>query len=588
MIESMISVLRFSVRNLLCSLAILFLVSGCGVLCLASESSDSKTSDDTGAVEGYETYVQYADHLRRLAESSPCVRLESLAKTSKKPDAKSVFLVTVGHPDAKQADKNRAVLVLGSVEPNRPLGSELCVRMIENFLKTAKGKKEGGPILSKTTFYFIPRPAPDAYEAFFQKPYRERTANLRPVDDDHDGHTDEDGPDDLNGDGWITVMRVEDPAGEYIPHPKDPRVMIRANACNGQRGRYLLFQEGIDNDHDGQFNEDPQGGVAFNRNFPFDYDYFGRGAGPHQVSEPETRAVADFAFDHPNIAAVFSFSADDNLMHPWQPDSRRENDRIKTRILANDASYLRSLVARYPKILDQKDASKNVPASSVEQGSFAPWAYFHFGRPSFSTRGWWIPGLEQEPKLFDQCTGDQFLAIRWFKEQKIDGFVPWTKVDHPDFPGRTVEVGGFKPFLQTTPPAKELKRLAQIHGQFLTELANSFARLKVASVKTEPLDGGLYRVTAMISNEGALPTELSMGGLSRQTYPVQVELLAPKDAKFIKGSRRTKIGRLGPMGGHAEVTWLLRIPPSGKDQKDTPPKFQVRAWSPSVGKAGSK
>ncbi|MGD9128462.1 MAG: M14 family metallopeptidase [Planctomycetia bacterium] len=548
----------------------------------SADTLDTKAVEDTGAIVGYETYVQFANHLKQLAKSSPLVRLESLAKTSGSPDAKKIFLVTVGHPDPKQADKNRAVLVLGSVEPNRPLGSELCVRMIDYFTETAKDNKNGGPLLSKTTFYIIPRPTPDAYEAFFQKPYQERTTNNRPVDDDHDGHTDEDGPDDLNGDGWVTLMRVEDPRGDYVPHSKDPRVMVRANTRNHQRGRYRLFIEGIDNDHDGRFNEDPLGGVEFNRNFPFNYDFFGRGAGPHQVSEPETRAVADFAFDHPNIAAVFSFSSYDNLMRPWQPDSRKERERIKTRILGNDASYLRRIIAEYSKITRQKD----VPAPNTEKGAFVPWAYFHFGRPSLSTRGWAIPGLQQEPVTIHQHIGDQLQALRWFKEKKIDGFVAWTKVDHPDFPGQTVEVGGFKPFLQTTPPAKELGKLAHAHGRYLAVLSNSFAKLKVERVETEPLDGGLYRVTAVITNEGWLPTELEMGGISRQTYPIQVELLdAPKETEFIKGSRRTKIHRLGPMGGNAKVTWLIRIPSS--DKKETP-KFRVKAWSPSVGKACSK
>ena len=34
---------------------------------------------------------------------------------------------------------------------------------------------------------------------------------------------DEDGPEDLNKDGVITVMRVKDPAGDYMIDPDDPR-----------------------------------------------------------------------------------------------------------------------------------------------------------------------------------------------------------------------------------------------------------------------------------------------------------------------------------------------------------------------------
>ena len=39
--------------------------------------------------------------------------------------------------------------------------------------------------------------------------------NRRPVDNDHDGKADEDGPDDLNGDG-INQMWKADPSGSWI------------------------------------------------------------------------------------------------------------------------------------------------------------------------------------------------------------------------------------------------------------------------------------------------------------------------------------------------------------------------------------
>ena len=40
-----------------------------------------------------------------------------------------------------------------------------------------------------------------------------RKMNSAKNDDDNDGRLDEDGPEDLNKDGFITVMRVKDPNG---------------------------------------------------------------------------------------------------------------------------------------------------------------------------------------------------------------------------------------------------------------------------------------------------------------------------------------------------------------------------------------
>jgi hypothetical protein len=43
------------------------------------------------------------------------------------------------------------------------------------------------------------------------------------TDDDRDGKINEDGFDDLDGNGEITWMRIESPIGEYRTHPDDRR-----------------------------------------------------------------------------------------------------------------------------------------------------------------------------------------------------------------------------------------------------------------------------------------------------------------------------------------------------------------------------
>ena len=86
---------------------------------------------------------------------------------------------------------------------------------------------------------------------------------------------DEDGYEDLNKDGLITLMRIKDPAGRFIESDEDERIMVEADISKGQSGNYLVYSEGIDNDKDGSFNEDGPGGVDFNRNFTFNYESFG-------------------------------------------------------------------------------------------------------------------------------------------------------------------------------------------------------------------------------------------------------------------------------------------------------------------------
>ena len=82
------------------------------------------------------------------------------------------------------------------------------------------------------------------------------------------------------------------PIGDYRTHPDDPRVLIKADISKGEKGKYLLMPEGSDNDKDGSFNEDGEGGVWFNKNFTYKHPSFTTGSGEFAVSENETRALA--------------------------------------------------------------------------------------------------------------------------------------------------------------------------------------------------------------------------------------------------------------------------------------------------------
>jgi hypothetical protein len=199
------------------------------------------------------------------------------------------------------------MLVVAGIEGNDLAGTFSVV----TWAKTLAGRYENDDTIRKLLdtkrIYIFPRLNADAADALFAKPQIERIVSTLPVDEDHDGFSDEDGPDDLNGDGLITWMRVEDPEGEYILDPGDSRLMLKADRAKGEVGTWRYLKEGRDNDHDEAWNEDALGGVNFNRNFPHSYKFFAPDAGVNQVSEVETRALADFVIAHPNIAIAFTF-----------------------------------------------------------------------------------------------------------------------------------------------------------------------------------------------------------------------------------------------------------------------------------------
>lgn len=520
-------------------------------------------------IPGYRDYQTLRADAHALADANEAVSVQSLGTTL---GGRRVGVITLAAPGVDHT-ANPAILILGQEHAPHLLGSELALELAARL-----ADREG--LLQRVTFYIIPRPSPDASEAFFIPPYFQRTTNQRPTDDDNDGARNEDGPNDLNNDGYITQLRIADPAGDHTPHPADPRIMIDADADTPADQRYRIITEARDDDGDTRIGEDGPGGVAFDRNFPFDYPFFEDGAGPHQVSEVETRAVAGFAFAHPNIAAVFTFSPRDNLLHAWEANPSAEQQQIKRTLQSQDAPYYQRVAGRYRELVP----SENPPPAMAGGGDFVQWAYFHFGRFSFSARAWWPPttpvnqadaappaaGAEPSEEADAEPNGEyaeesepelhpHSQQLDWFTQQGVEAFVDWQPIDHPDLEGEHVEVGGFKPFFLLNPPADFIDALADDHATFITDLAEMLPRLVLRDVKAERLDDGLVRITARVVNEGALPSVSRMGQINNIPEPVRLTLLLDDDdAELLTGERRITLPPLRGNGGAHEQSWLIR------------------------------
>jgi hypothetical protein len=150
-------------------------------------------------------------------------------------------------------------------------------------------------------------------------------------------------------------------------------------------------------------------------------------------------------------------------------------------------------------------------------------------------------------------------VLKWLDAEKIDGFATWTKVKHPEF--GEVEVGGFKPYAVTNPPASKLPDLGASHAKFAVHLASLFSRLEVASLEAVAHGGGLYRVKAEVANTGFWPTALSQGQTARSIKPVLVQLGVDPGA-ILSGSPKTSfIPVLAGSGSRARYEWLIKGQP---------------------------
>jgi hypothetical protein len=514
------------------------------------------------------------------------VRAETAATT---PGKNEVWRLELGAGTDEQRKQRPAMLVVAGIEGNDLAGTTIALAWARSLANSYESDEKAKRLLDSTTIHLWPRLNPDAAKRFFLKPRVESLVNEQPQDDDHDGLLDEDGPDDLDGDGLITWMRIEDPDGEYILDPVDPRLLLKADRTKGERGAWRYLSEGRDNDADRAWNEDGLGGVNFNRNYPFNYRFFASGSGRHQVSEIETRALADFVVEHPNIAVVFTFSAADNLSQTPKGEAPK---RPPTALHEDDVAWYREAGKSWRDSLDLK---KELTGGN-EPGTFSDWMYFHRGRLSLAARPW-SPAFqlelgkaktkedqgkakEEKPKENESQKEDKpgsekaaekpadkgketdtrneqdRAFLKWIEENAKESFVPWKSVDHPDFPGKKVEIGGFAPYARSNPPEKLLDDLAGKQGKFLTELAGKLPRIGVRKTEVKHLGEAVYDVTMQIENSGSLPTTLAQGGLTREVHPTRVVLKAePKN--LLSGKGTTMLNAIQP-GEAKEVRWVIR------------------------------
>lgn len=536
----------------------------------------------TIAQNKYASFAQLSSRLTAIAtKSGGTAAVSSIGKSK---GGKDIWLLTLSKGDAA---KKPALLIVAGIDGTHLAGTEIAILMAEKMLASA-GADSVAKLLETKTFYFVPSVNPDAQEQYSSKLKYERASNATDTDDDRDGKTNEDPFEDLNNDGIISLLRVEDPTGTYVQSKDDARVLVKADPAKGEIGKYLLISEGTDNDKDGAFNEDGAGGVNIDKNFTFDYPIFVSGSGDYAASESETRALLDFLYKSPNIFAVVTFGPANNLSDAPKFDASKTMRRIITGPLQKDASAMEQV----SKLYNNKTGLKDAPAMPQTKGNFAQTAYYHAGRLSFTTLGWWAPKVDAvkdssktpppatnanpsqggamagraggrmgaaqpAPAASASASEDEIRFLKWADKEKLkDVFVNWTSVQHPDFPNKKVEVGGIVPYSKLNPPVSYLNEAADKHFNFLTGLGKQMPEIEIVNISNESLGGGVSRVTATVINKGLLPTYAEIGDRVRFVQKVKTEIKLGAGQTIVSGRRLNLRAALGA-GEKEEYSWLI-------------------------------
>ncbi len=304
---------------------------------------------------------------------------------------------TLGAPGTddlgRTRDERPALLIVAGVQGQHAIGRLAARGVGERLLE---GHRD---LLESHTVYIIDTLNPDAAGWLSGRVAMEFGRTLTPTDADHDGRLDEDGADDLNADGQITMMRVANPGAgsgltaEWVIDEVEPRLMRKPKSEDGEVATHALLIEGTDNDGDGAFNEDGPGGsggggVSLDMNFPSHYDEHSDGSGLYTTSEPETRAIIDWLLTRDNIVASVVYGVHDNLVNTPATGKFDKSGRMPTGLEKGDEPMHKAI----GKVFTEITAMKEAPKLDTD-GSLVSYLYSDFGIWAFATPVWVRPDL---------------------------------------------------------------------------------------------------------------------------------------------------------------------------------------------------
>jgi hypothetical protein len=462
--------------------------------------------------------------LVRLRKAFPeLTRLHSIGKSSQGRD---IWCLEVTAQNVGEPDRKPGMYIDGNIHGNEVQAGET-VAYTAWYLCHQYGRLDKvTSLLDERVFYLVPSINPDGRDLWLHQGGQARSG-LEPTDDDRDGQADEDDYEDLNGDGFITMMRIKDPQGRYKPHTDYPQyLMIRAKP--DEPGQYsLLGWEGIDNDGDGRINEDRRGGYDMNRNWAYDWqpNYIQSGAKDYPFSHSETRAVAQFVLAHPNIAAAQSYHNSGGLI---LRSPGREGGEMKSqdeRVLSLIAERGEKTIPFYRSLIIWKDLY-------TTWGNEVDWFYGGRGILAFTNELWTSQNLYRTANSPSDEQEAEFIKYVLMG----DGIVPWQEYEHPTY--GTIEIGGQKKEWGRVPPSFLLEEELHRNMAFTLYHADMMPLLEISEVKVEKLGDGLFKIWVTIENQRLIPTRTAQD-VDHHISPPDVVSIEGDDLRVLSGGQVT-------------------------------------------------
>jgi hypothetical protein len=304
-------------------------------------------------------------------------------------------------------------------------------------------------------------------------------------------------------------------------------------------------------------------GLDANRNFPADWapHWVQEGAGAYPLSEPETRALAEFLLAHPNIHGSQHFHTFSGcILRPPTAYPTADMPQLDQAIY-KALGKLGEDETGYPCI-GIYDGFAYDPKKPM-RGGLLDWVYEQLGIIPFSTELWSLEAkagykVTDFIDFFRNRPDEVDAAMLRVVDEQLDGegFRDWTPFDHPQL--GPLEIGGWnRTFTWTNPPGPLLEEVTAPNARFVLRAAQTGPQLELRDATAEALGDGLYKVSVVVHNTGFLPTYVTETAREAGvTKPVRATITLGEGGSLVSGQAEQDLGHLeGRANLHGALLW---------------------------------
>ena len=506
----------------------------------------------------YDHYYKYDElekNLKYFSEKYPeLCDLESICVTE---ENRNVYEMTITNKKTGAALDKPAFHIDGNTHAGEVTGSMAAMHAIDVLLTGYGEDKVITKILDRMTIYVVPRISPDGAETYLTTPYSIRSVNIV--------HNPENGgirSEDLDGDGVIRMMRIPTPYGAWKKDKNDSSIMAKRDPGDADGEFYDIYAEGNFEAFDGDENlkeKKEDWSLDFNRNYPYGWFPENRqaGAGKYPLSNSETKAMADWVIEHPNIGGVSTNHTSGGII--LYPPGTRPSTAVSEKDInqfIEIANMGKEELGYEP--LNIYDSFISDPAN-YDSGAFDDWCYQSQGIVAYTVELWDLAKRVGVPLVWNARNKEsaqdelkRFVAcMKWVKENAPEYYEDWKPFHHETF--GDVEIGGFNfKFSQQNPPESFLNGVLEQMTRFMIRFAQSMPRLTIDTLTSEKVSDDIYKVTAVVGNLGYLPTNLTEEA-KKLNISKEVEVTI-SGGKVVSGLEKTKIGNLEGYGSTSTGT----------------------------------